>query len=119
MKRLENKIALITGGNSGIGLATAQLFARHGAQVIVTARRQAMLDRPGEAERLDAIACPTLIIAARADNLRSVQESEELHAGIAGSEMVVVETTGHMIPMESPQELLAIIAPWLAKATAA
>ena len=82
-------------------------------------RRQAMLDRPGEAERLDAIACPTLIIAARADNLRSVQESEELHAGIAGSEMVVVETTGHMIPMESPQELLAIIAPWLAKATAA
>jgi len=80
-------------------------------------RRQAMLDRPGEAERLDAIACPTLIIAARADKLRSVPESDELHAGIAGSEMVVVETSGHMIPMEAPDELLAIIAPWLAKVT--
>lgn len=44
MKRLEHKIALVTGGNSGIGLAAATLFAREGAQVIVTARRQDVLD---------------------------------------------------------------------------
>lgn len=37
-KKLENKIALVTGGNSGIGLATAQLYKEHGAQVIITAR---------------------------------------------------------------------------------
>jgi NAD(P)-dependent dehydrogenase (short-subunit alcohol dehydrogenase family) len=45
MKRLEHKIALVTGGNSGIGLAAATLFAREGAQVIVTARRQDVLDK--------------------------------------------------------------------------
>ncbi|WP_433735587.1 SDR family oxidoreductase [Pseudomonas putida] len=44
MQRLQEKVAVITGGNSGIGLASACLFAKEGAQVIVTARRQDVLD---------------------------------------------------------------------------
>ncbi|MBC7771330.1 MAG: SDR family oxidoreductase [Pyrinomonadaceae bacterium] len=42
--KLDGKIALITGGNSGIGLATAQRFAKEGAYVFITGRRQAELD---------------------------------------------------------------------------
>lgn len=43
MGKLENKIALVTGGNSGIGLATAKAFVNEGAYVFVTGRRQAEL----------------------------------------------------------------------------
>ena len=44
-KRLEGKIAVITGGNSGIGLATAQRFVQEGAYVFITGRRQNELDK--------------------------------------------------------------------------
>mgnify|MGYP001144934493 FL=1 len=41
MKRLENRVAIVTGGTAGIGEATALRFAREGAQVVVWARNEA------------------------------------------------------------------------------
>ena len=44
MEKLEGKVAVITGGNSGIGLATAQRLVSDGAYVFITGRRQQELD---------------------------------------------------------------------------
>ena len=44
MSKLNNKVAVVTGGSSGIGLATAQRFIADGAQVVITGRSQEALD---------------------------------------------------------------------------
>lgn len=79
--RLKGKTALITGGNSGIGLATARLFIAEGARVAITGRRQ---------ETLDAAA------AELGDNLLAIQADARDVASIDKSVAEAVRALGRL-----------------------
>jgi pimeloyl-ACP methyl ester carboxylesterase len=83
---------------------------RLGKDVFVS---QAGMPRDGDLEHLSAISCPTLVVVADSDQLRSLEEAEELAAGIQGAAVVVVPNSGHMIPMEEPAALGRILSEWL------
>ena len=75
MKRLEGKVAVVTGGSSGMGRATAKQFVAEGAAVIITGRRQDRLD--------DAIAEIGGPIEGFVSDIANLDDLERLRAHIA------------------------------------
>ncbi|TAK89470.1 MAG: SDR family oxidoreductase [Burkholderiaceae bacterium] len=67
MKKLSGKTALITGGSSGIGLATARLFRDEGARLVITGRNPDSLARAQE-----ELGSDTLVISSEAGNLEEI-----------------------------------------------
>lgn len=89
MKRLENKVTVITGGNSGIGLSTAVLFATHGAKVAVTGRSESSLRKAVELIGENAIG-----IVADVLNLNSIKSTYEEVTERLGSIDVLIVNAG-------------------------
>ncbi|MDB5019210.1 MAG: NAD(P)-dependent dehydrogenase, short-chain alcohol dehydrogenase family [Pedobacter sp.] len=98
MKKFENKIAVITGGNSGMGYGTAKLLKELGATVIITGRRkeaieqaakelgvQAILSDQGKLEDIDSLVTEVTQKFGKVDILF-------INAGISGTSSIELET---------------------------
>jgi len=74
MGRLQGKVAVVTGGNSGIGLATARRFAEEGAKVVITGRR--------EKELKEAAASIEKNVMAVAGDVTRLDDLDRLYAAV-------------------------------------
>ena len=73
---LTGKVAIVTGGSRGIGLATAELLSREGAKVVIAARRQ---------EHLDAVAERLGVHAVKVD-VTSIEDLDDIRIYGAGQQ---------------------------------
>jgi NAD(P)-dependent dehydrogenase (short-subunit alcohol dehydrogenase family) len=99
--RLKGKIALITGGTTGIGFATAQLFQKEGAQVIVTGRNPKTV-----AEAQKALGRGVLAVASDASNLAETEALMKIVAEKFGRLDVLFANAGivQFAPVEQVDE---------------
>lgn len=81
-------------------------------------QQHAIIGRADSRPTLAAIRCPTLVLCGRDDALTPLALHEELHAGMPGSRLVVLDDCGHMTPLERPDAVTAALRAWLDEAEA-
>jgi pimeloyl-ACP methyl ester carboxylesterase len=75
----------------------------------------AIIGRIDSRPHLAAIRCPTLVVAARHDQLMPVEILRELANGIPGARLEIVEDSGHMTTLEQPGPVADLLEGWLAR----
>ncbi len=76
---------------------------------------RALLERNDATPLLPSMACPTLVICGRQDGFSTLARHEEFSALIPGAELAVVENAGHMVTVEQPEAITALLVDWLAR----
>jgi pimeloyl-ACP methyl ester carboxylesterase len=76
-------------------------------------QERAIIGRADSRAHLANIACRTLVVAAREDQLMPVELLKELADGIRGSALAIVEDSGHMASLEQPEKVTELLRGWL------
>src|SRR5688572_23772547 len=99
------KDPILTGIIGAMALATGkEAFKR---------QETAIIGRADSRPHLEAIGCPTMVVAGRDDQLMPVAVLKELADGIPGARLEIIEDCGHMASLEQPDEVLALFREWI------
>ena len=93
--RLADKVAIVTGGGTGIGAAIAATFAREGARVTITGRREEILD--GVADEIAAAGGHALAVPGSVTDEADVQRAVQATLGTFGRVDVLVNNAGSLL----------------------
>lgn len=91
----------------------ARQMAERVGQVAFLRQQRAIVSRVDSTPTLSTITCPTLVIGSDHDVIAPVERSRQMADRIAGATLVVLESCGHMGPMERPDEVTAHLRDWL------
>ena len=80
-------------------------------------QQHCVISRADSRSTLSRIRCPTLVLCGREDQLTPLALHEEMATGIAGAKLVVLETCGHLSPLEQPEPVTIALRDWLASAS--
>ena len=75
--------------------------------------QQLSIARADGHHELVEIACPSIVVASRNDQMRSLAESEKLAHGLPSARLHIIEDCGHMSPLEKAPDLIATLHDWL------
>jgi len=76
-------------------------------------QQQAIIGRADSRPGLGAIGCPTLVLVGDADQLTPPELSAEIADGIPGARMIVVAGSGHLTPLDQPEQVTKALVEWL------
>jgi len=88
-----------------------RMFARN-ANAFVH-QQKAIIARESSIADLAKITCPTLVINARLDQVYPLEYSERIVAGLPDAKLAVIENSGHMVTIEMPEAVTALMRYWL------
>lgn len=78
-------------------------------------QQRAIMSRSDLRPMLPSIACPTLVLCGRQDQLTPLDRSQEMAEAIPGARLVILDSCGHLSTMERPDEVAAALRDWLAE----
>ena len=101
-------------GHAGGGLVDLYLrmVRRAGADALIRQNR-AVMARPDRRPGLAQVDCPTLVLCGEADLLTPPEHSREIAEGIPGARLEIVPGAGHMLGLEQPERVNALLSAWL------
>ncbi len=105
-------------GDTELVSLLADMAAEVGVEGFIR-QQTAIMGRADSLPLLKEIVCPTLVLCGRQDELTPLALHQEMHAGIRGSRLVVVDRCGHMSALEQPSSVTEALSDWLGAVEAA